>query len=892
MTTSGARNMTSASGVMKPAGQVAFEEKATTSPLEAVFQNMSLWTWMAPVGGGANAEGDPRSGRYQLKKSVLAKLKLDAIKQAVTDEKLIPHLEELQKQIAVEEEKINFRKMNKDIAIQNTLIKENRVFRRLKKLDEEIAFLESDLAAQPKNAKKIEKLRAKKVKIDASAEGKDLARRIEDVDGLKNLRREILIPLENLEEEFNNTLPQASEATLKNLKAIDALKNTLVFFKKETDVTKNMAEVFAGTFSRMMCSDALFAKVYFATQDGEPDLKKDNTYVASVGIAGFEDLYLDAYSAYNVNPKYEAFRANFGFMGVPTARPKNAGSLNKHPMHDIVSTGRYLGLDLFYVMALLLDDPDIHYANIGAVPLEENQGANAETKHRELAKMRGARIDYAASLAGRIRKFDNKIHFEDVMRYFPGLEPTNHGKEYATALRISKPFVEQIDALVAKDPARVQEIIEACVAMLDRYYSLSDLRKFANKVGLSHVAIYKNETTDKSRLKEELKRFFQYRIKNRLTGKHSLQQLSFDIKLSLSFARKTGQGKDGLKLATLKAADAEYYNLLQLIYDHPAQFGSEASFNFQGRMTKYFAEELNEIIRHVVQHFRVLQNLLESKESTASNSTEDYSKNLTSSADLKDEIDAIKAEYRKVAPFLMPHDASSPFAQMNQSLKTKIGELKAASIANGISVAELNHIKFTAQKLKLALINLREACQATTAKMSLASRVYNDEAKYDSAITAFFGWPKEITAKSLAVFVLKLTYKLPLNILKLGTELIPASLAKAARRVRDFCLDYFKDPHQDWYVALPVGAIAAVGLVVSTILWAVLKTAHQLSRRVTSPGKGFHDSLNWGKQYGNAFGYACAAASVVVSIVGGVALSILLPPFCINASHRAVIPTP
>lgn len=883
-----------------------------TGYLDQVIHDMSCWNWVAPVGGGANAEGDPLSGRYKLKKAVIAALKLNELK-LDTQSAEYKRLSELIQNIQHEEEKTtagsdvtDFKKINLEIAKKKREIDTNKTRKRrdelkhhikynkneiqeidseldLKMSDadrekllsyrqgliEELAQLEKQLqpidttAHSTTDASEDKEAELKRIVVESraqlNADGQTLKDLEDELQRLKERRVQIERHVLDAEAEFNQVLSSLGSAQpkLKQFEIIDSLKDTLVFFKKETNIAKNISEVFAGKFSRAITakdkSKPLFAEVQFATPDGEKDKSKPKeVYIASVGIPNFEDLFVDAYHAYNFNPALRPIRRKFS--KIPEARPKNAGSINKHVMHSVTSSGRYEGTEIFFAMAIFLDDPDIHNANLGAVPKQADieklkkggfPGLTLEqARHEAFTKMQTARIDYAASLGGKIRSLDDEVHYDDILRYFPGLEPTNHVREHPTRLKVSQHFFECLNQLANFDSNALRNLVRDLVGEISTYFDTESLLVFAEHIGLDP------EKSSEEDVKDEICEFLYNKFSNR---QRSLKKLSFEIQLSLCFERKNpANGKDGLKLASKFGS----CNLLKLMSD-PAnknKFDDREIFNFRGKWPEHFQEELNAITQDVYSCFTAL--------------TEHVHHSLTTEESFANDPIAdgayIEEMQKKIAgnlkTLLINYNANN-FGIQNIPERKEIEKLIAAYtnkfglIQSGMGRNAISALNENIEKLSNKLKDLYDVCHRTTAKATLVERVYNRRASYSSASTAFISWPKEKSRLPKVVEAFgKSVVNVPVNIVKLGTELVPASGAHVFKRATQWCWSAAKDGSNPFSVS---GGF--LGTVVFGTFWGACKTVHHLGKRITSPMRSTREAYQWGCEKGGKwFGRQCA----------------------------------
>ncbi|STX29770.1 Uncharacterised protein [Legionella beliardensis] len=259
-------------------------------------------------------------------------------------------------------------------------------------------------------------------------------------------------------------------------------KPSKFYVKQDPEEDKNICEVFASQFMRFIAEEIgespdLIADVnYIQTPD-------DGVYIASYVFEGYRDLFKDAYLAYQI-PPYDKSRVGEDWKSIPSSRPKYLSADSN--IDKIVQLGRYDGLIPGLALRAIVDDPDVHYENIGAVavnpsglddripiyendkfsgkcykkvaePTQDSEEINGEhyvieemaqewvDEHPELIKefyikkddksyfipnsknTRAVNIDFGGALGDfRPRTLDGKIHYADgiltLMRYRPSTE--------------------------------------------------------------------------------------------------------------------------------------------------------------------------------------------------------------------------------------------------------------------------------------------------------------------------------------------------------------------------------------------------------------------------------------------------------------------------------------
>ena len=149
------------------------------------------------------------------------------------------------------------------------------------------------------------------------------------------------------------------------LDELDETKTIDVFLKQDPRQEKNISEYFASQFMRFVAKEigedpGSIANVSFVETN-------NGVYVASEMFEGYRDSYLDAHLAYSL-PENEDLRVQApNWEEIPIKRP---GYLSHDVAIDImIKTDRYREISLGMALRAIVDDPDLHYENIGAVPI-------------------------------------------------------------------------------------------------------------------------------------------------------------------------------------------------------------------------------------------------------------------------------------------------------------------------------------------------------------------------------------------------------------------------------------------------------------------------------------------------------------------------------------------
>ncbi|STX28411.1 Uncharacterised protein [Legionella beliardensis] len=148
-------------------------------------------------------------------------------------------------------------------------------------------------------------------------------------------------------------------------------KLTNYYLKQDSHEDKNICEVFASQFMRFIAQKigedpAIIADVSYVNL--QPN---EQIYIASKLYAGYRDLFLDAYLAYHL-PAYQNLRSmtNNKWAKLPKQRPYY---FQHDPCIDsMTEAGRYKEISIGLALRSIVDDPDTHFKNIGAVPVEQS----------------------------------------------------------------------------------------------------------------------------------------------------------------------------------------------------------------------------------------------------------------------------------------------------------------------------------------------------------------------------------------------------------------------------------------------------------------------------------------------------------------------------------------
>ncbi|WP_165483096.1 hypothetical protein [Legionella genomosp. 1] len=150
-------------------------------------------------------------------------------------------------------------------------------------------------------------------------------------------------------------------------------QDVLVYLKKDPQEDKNICEVFASQLMRFIAEETGENPDIIANVDYVPT-QNEGVYIASNVFTGYRDLFLDAHLAYNL-PTDKPLRAQVpNWETLPNQRPS-------YFQHDeaidvMIQSGRYRDLTVGLALRAIPDDPDLHYENIGAVPIKRSGPEN------------------------------------------------------------------------------------------------------------------------------------------------------------------------------------------------------------------------------------------------------------------------------------------------------------------------------------------------------------------------------------------------------------------------------------------------------------------------------------------------------------------------------------
>ncbi|OGT35342.1 MAG: hypothetical protein A3F11_01725 [Gammaproteobacteria bacterium RIFCSPHIGHO2_12_FULL_37_14] len=352
-----------------------------------------------------------------------------------------------------------------------------------------------------------------------------------------------------------------------------------MLLKRETKNNKPLyamviAEFVGGAIIKAIAGDQA-AKIDMMTtinNDTSSNLSAD-VYIGSQFFNDYTDLYKFAYWLQDKN--------------IPKDRPKFAGSINRGPIQETVSSCVKKSEFATITSAMLFVSMfDMHSANMG---------------------FDGGRfvcLDFAASLY----RLHKKIHPHSHLRFLPGFGPTNHFREYPHSMRITS---EMADALEKAATINFQPIIINALDEIRKHYrdDAEPVKQFAAYLGINPnmkvnaTSVYYNT----------IKKYLNERMEKR---KSALQDFALQIRIDLTIEMKNG--KHEINLPKLK----------ELVEKNPTYFGSRLKdgyyhFRMQDHKSCYlarlfglritenhFAKMLNDAIKNKLQLDENLQNKL------------------------------------------------------------------------------------------------------------------------------------------------------------------------------------------------------------------------------------------------------------------------------------------
>lgn len=325
-----------------------------------------------------------------------------------------------------------------------------------------------------------------------------------------------------------------------------------------TNHDKNIAEFVSGGIMNTVIGDSA-ARVFLVNNPAVASQDKNgkDVYIASPFYSHYKDLYVRLYEIYNAN-EIEHKRPP---LKIPKDRPKYMGSdmtpaaiefrkVFKYSIMERYQNGnptgrcRFADFEKVAVAALLVGDYDVHTGNYGVV---------SEPGQPE----RLVKIDHAAAFD----HIEDDVHMHSHRRHKPFVGPTNHLREYPRAMKISKPFAEELDRQANVSREEITKSVNARIDKVAECYGAVPISQFAERLGVDLSKLKLSKENDKKQLiVDEAKRFL---IEKMIARQQSMKCLSLEIKISLCVKKKESGG--------FALTDRDY-KLDELIKQNPSYF--------------------------------------------------------------------------------------------------------------------------------------------------------------------------------------------------------------------------------------------------------------------------------------------------------------------------------
>lgn len=275
-----------------------------------------------------------------------------------------------------------------------------------------------------------------------------------------------------------------------------------------------------------------------------PDDSAESTYVMSIYIPGFNELYKQVYLD---DGKEE-----------PDERPRLLGLWNEFtdifkrntvdPNDPTGETCLFDNLNPTLVASLYLRDFDAHSGNFGSVP-----GAPGSKKGL-------VRIDFG----GALRDLDDDVHMNSHWRHkWVGREPTNHIREFSRSLRINPQFADELERQGTIAREKLGALIDILFEDVGKNFGVAAIKKFAKRIGHDLGNIH-----GKNQILESTKAYF----KNRMFARQfSLQKLALEIRLSHAAVYENGALKPSPILDDLIRQNPTYFMTGDFHFRHKNQ---------------------------------------------------------------------------------------------------------------------------------------------------------------------------------------------------------------------------------------------------------------------------------------------------------------------------------
>lgn len=269
-----------------------------------------------------------------------------------------------------------------------------------------------------------------------------------------------------------------------------------VMFKQDPVIAKNIAEVVAGKLMRALADETLrnqIAQVEFAraNDSNEPDEDGTNIYVCSVLFKRYHDLYKDAACAVNTLEKFQNAR-NYD-KSVPQRRP-SYGKKTDIRVKDAIEAGRYLNLSSLITLEAFIDNPDVHYANIGAIPADRRAESHhyhdpqSKESYKIYDKVKAVILDFGGAFGDdrpfKPRKFDGKLHFRDFFRYYPSHSgPPNYFHMLPKSILETEEHYKTLANIALVPEEYLEEQVKKIMAEVSSFYGPQPMWAFAKRIG-------------------------------------------------------------------------------------------------------------------------------------------------------------------------------------------------------------------------------------------------------------------------------------------------------------------------------------------------------------------------------------------------------------------------
>ncbi len=342
--------------------------------------------------------------------------------------------------------------------------------------------------------------------------------------------------------------------------------NDLSMIKREKDHSKNISEFLGSQIVRLVspgsAAEVTFIAPKYIIEKVSPGDRLQNNgqeiYVRSKFFKDYVDMQEDMVMHMS-----------------PETRPSNVGKINgrwvfmgtreiwSKTFTNAFEERKYQDFAKIAGPSLVIGDFDIHIGNIGVI------------SPNSLAP-RLVRIDFAASF----EDMENDIHPHSILRHLPGWGPTNHFREFPSAIKYNHFFADQ---LLKMSKSNVTETLNKSIDQIYHYYNDEVVGQWAKKAMREPFKTVSPGQIKVQDVKKELNSVMQKRL-------ISLGEYAIQIKLGLLI-------KDGA---------IERKGLQELMTQHPLYFdkikNNEAQLKVRGE-SKDFVLTPQNFFEYVLQHF-------------------------------------------------------------------------------------------------------------------------------------------------------------------------------------------------------------------------------------------------------------------------------------------------